>query len=53
MTHITTHDILIDEDYEYTISLSSVNLTCGWFMRFFVTADKLDSLENDTKVMVF
>jgi hypothetical protein len=53
MTHITTYDILIDEDYESSISLSSVHLTCGWYMRFFITADKIDSIENDAKVMVF
>jgi hypothetical protein len=53
MTLITTYDILIDEEYMHTVSLSSVNLKCGWYMQFFVTADKLDSIENDAKVMVF
>jgi hypothetical protein len=53
MKIFTSTDIMIDEEYEKSITFSHVQMELGWFMRVFVRMGRLDSVENDTKVMVF
>lgn len=53
MNNFTSYDIMIDDTYDMNISLSSVHMSCGWMLHFFVGHAKIDSPENDTKIMVF